>query len=220
MCDFLNRWPILDTTTATGDRMKFDAKWMQYYQAVAGRPPRPTLLKALEYHDQAPEALPKFAVDLGCGDGRDTVELLNRGWRVLAIDGETEAIARLRQRDDCGRTHLETRVQRFEDLTLPPDISLINASFCLPFCPPEQFPDLWDEIVATLALGGRFCGQLFGDRDSWAVYNDMNHHSRDQVNQLLTPFVVEWLEEENHPGKTALGEEKHWHIYNIVARKR
>jgi hypothetical protein len=111
-------------------------------------------------------------------------------------------------------------VQRFEDLTLPPDISLVNASFCLPFCAPERFPDLWDEIVATLATGGRFCGQLFGDQDSWAIYGDMNHHSRAQVNQLLAPFVVEWLEEENHPGKTALGEEKHWHIFNIVARKR
>ncbi len=220
MSDFLNRWPLVDDPTATRDRMKFDTKWMQYYQAVAGRPPRPTLVKALEYHAQTPDVLPKLAVDLGCGDGRDTVELLNRGWRVLAIDGEPEAIARLRQRSDCSRTYLETRVQRFEDLTLPPDISLVNASFCLPFCPPDHFPDLWDEIVATLASGGRFCGQLFGDRDSWAAYNDMNHHSRDQVNQLLTPFEVEWLEEENHPGKTALGEEKHWHIFNIVARKR
>lgn len=199
--------------------MKFDARWMQYYQAVEGRPPRPTLIKALEYYDQAPAALPKFAVDLGCGDGRDTVELLNRGWRVLAIDGEPEAIARLRQRPDCGRTHLETRVQRFETLTLPPDISLVNASFCLPFCPPEQFPDLWEEIVAALARGGRFCGQLFGDQDSWAAYQDINYHSRHQVNELLTLFDVEWLEEENHPGKTALGEEKHWHIFNIVARK-
>ena len=207
--------------------MQFDARWMQYYQAVEGRPPRSTLLKALEYGDQAPDALPKFAVDLCCGDGRDTVELLNRGWRVLAIDGEPAAIARLRQRSDCvggapkaKRTYLETRVQRFEDLTLPPGISLVNASFCLPFCHPERFPDLWDEIVANLAIGGRFCGHLFGNQDSWAVYEDMNHHSRDQVNQLLTPFEVEWLEEENHPGKTALGEEKHWHIFNIVARKR
>lgn len=206
--------------TPAAERMAFDARWSQYYQAVEGRPPRQTLLKALEYHSQASTPLPKFAVDLGCGDGRDTVELLSRGWRVLAIDGEAEAIARLRQRCDCDRTYLETRVQRFENLTLPPDISLINASFCLPFCPPERFLDLWEEIVATLALGGRFCGQLFGDQDSWASYENLTHHSRDQVELLLLPFVVELLEEENHAGKTALGEEKHWHIFNIVARKR
>ena len=31
---------------------------------------------------------------------------------------------------------------------------------------------------------------------------------------------IELLDEEDHPGKTALGEEKHWHLYKIVARKR
>jgi tellurite methyltransferase len=200
--------------------MNFEPKWIQYYQAVEGRPPRPTLVKALEYYTQDSQPLPKFAVDLGCGDGRDTVELLNQGWRVLAIDGETEAITRLRQRPDLDRSYLETRVQRFETLTLPPQVSLINASFCLPFCPPDFFPHLWEEIAIALAPGGRFCGHLFGDQDSWAAYTDMNHHTRDQVQQLLNPFEVEWLNEENHPGKTALGEEKHWHIFNIVARKR
>jgi tellurite methyltransferase len=39
------------------------------------------------------------------------------------------------------------------------------------------------------------------------------------VEQFLQPFVVEVLDEEEHPGKTALGDEKYWHIFNIVARK-
>jgi tellurite methyltransferase len=200
--------------------MDFETRWSQYYQAVEGRPPRSTLTRALECYAADADPLPPFAVDLGCGDGRDTVELLRQGWRVLAIDGEAEAITRLRQREDCDRTYLETRVQRFESLTLPPDVSLINASFCLPFCPPEQFPHLWEEIVVALAPGGRFCGQLFGNQDSWAAYPNLTHHRRDQVEDLLAPFTVEWLEEENHPGQTALGEEKHWHIFQIVARKQ
>lgn len=161
-----------------------------------------------------------FAVDLGCGDGRDTVELLQQHWRVLAIDGEAEAIARLRQRPDINRTYLETRVQQFEDLTLPPEVDLINASFCLPFCPPAAFPNLWEEITVAVRPGGRFCGHLFGDRDTWATYPELSHHTRLQVEQLLTPFAVELLDEEEHPGKTALGEEKYWHLFNIVARKR
>jgi hypothetical protein len=95
----------------------------------------------------------------------------------------------------------------------------VNASFSLPFCPPEHFPSLWEKIVASLASGGRFCGQLFGDRDSWAIYTSMNHHTREQVEVLLQPFEVEVFEEEDHPGKTALGEDKHWHLFQIVARK-
>ncbi|BAT54920.1 Methyltransferase type 12 [Nostoc sp. NIES-3756] len=72
----------------------FERNWSAYYKAVEGRPPRETLLKALARLDTFPTDAPRFAVDLGCGDGRDTVELLRRGWRVLGIDGAQEAIAR------------------------------------------------------------------------------------------------------------------------------
>jgi tellurite methyltransferase len=194
--------------------------WATYYDAVDGRPPRETLLKALALFDAKP--LPDrsgLAVDLGCGDGRDTVELLRRGWHVLAIDGEQTAFDRLLSRP-IQRDLLQTQLMRFEALTLPDSVDLINASFCLPFCPPADFPTLWHTIVTSLNSGGRFCGQLFGDRDSWTVYPNRSHHTRQQVEELLQPFEVEWLEEEEHPGVTAIGEEKYWHIFHIVACKR
>lgn len=224
MNDFMRRLPLNVATPSVADMPLFPRRWAEYYQAVTGRPPRETLLTALNHFDN--EATLKartvagFAVDLGCGDGRDTVELRRRNWRVLAVDGEPDAIALLRNNPDIDRTYLETRVQRFEDLTLPPEADLINASFCLPFCPPEHFPELWREIEIALRSGGRFCGHLFGDRDSWAVFPDLTHHTRQQVDHLLTNFEVELLTEEEHAGKTALGEEKHWHLYHIVARKR
>lgn len=206
------------------DTPTFRPRWADYYEAVSGRPPRETLLLALDRFAVEPSASLRatvgFALDLGCGDGRDTVELLRRNWRVLAVDGEPKAIARLRQRRDIDRSHLETRVQRFEHLTLPPDVDLINASFCLPFCPPDHFPELWEEIVMALRPGGRFCGQLFGDQDSWADYSNLNFHTRQQIDQLFSPFEMEMLDEEKHSGKTALGEEKYWHLYNVVARRR
>lgn len=199
----------------------FQRDWSTYYNAVVSRPPRDTLLAALA-HFEAEEATDRvrFAVDLGCGEGRDTVELLKRSWRVLAIDGENEAIVRLLDRPDMNRDRLETQVTRFEELILPESVDLVNASFSLPFCPPEHFPALWDKIVASLRSGGRFCGQLFGDRDSWAIYTSMNHHTREQVEALLQPFEIEYFEEEEHPGKTAIGEDKYWHLYQIVVRKR
>jgi tellurite methyltransferase len=199
--------------------------WVTYYQAVAGRPPRETLLKALANFDREPlpnQALDssRLAVDLGCGDGRDTVELLRRSWQVLAIDGEQKAFDRLLARPDLQRAQmLQTQVMRFEALSLPP-ADLVNASFCLTFCPPEAFPSLWQTIVTSLQPGGRFCGQMFGNRDSWTIYPNRTHHSREQVEALLQLFEVEWLEEEEHPGVTAIGEEKHWHIFHIVARKK
>jgi tellurite methyltransferase len=199
--------------------------WGAYYNAVVGRPPRETLLAALErFDDESSGANSRFAVDLGCGEGRDTVELLRRGWHVLAIDGQAEAIARLRVRPDIDPVRLEkqfaSQIVRFEDMILPAFVDLVNASFSLPFCPPGRFPISWQKIVASLKLGGRFCGQLIGERDSWAAYTSTNHHSRKEVEELLQPFTIEMLEEEEHLGKTAIGEEKYWHIFHIVACKR
>lgn len=195
--------------------------WVTYYEAVAGRPPRETLLQALGRFDAEPlSRSSRFAVDLGCGDGRDTVELLRRGWQVLAIDGEEKALTRLLNRPDVARDRLQTQQMRFEALTLPTGVDLINASFCLPFCPPDRFPQMWQTMVEALQVGGRFCGQLFGDRDSWVKFPNRSHHTRPQVEEMLKAFEIEWLDEEEHPGVTAIGEEKYWHIFHIVAIKR
>jgi len=192
----------------------------QYYDAVQGRPPRQTLLFALDQFAHEPAIHQHFAFDLGCGDGRDTVEILRRGWQVLAVDKETEAIARLLQRPDLTPTYLQTQVDSFETLVFPPNLDLINASFCLQFCPSEQFPALWARLVNALAPGGRFSGQLIGHRDSWNQYANMSCHTLDQVKAYFQDFDFEWFEEEEHPGKTALGEEKHWHLFQIVAKKK
>jgi SAM-dependent methyltransferase len=64
--------------------------WSRFY-AAAGTDPRETLLDALDRFE-AEKRAPGTAVDLGCGTGRDTLELLRRGWRVVAIDSQPEAI--------------------------------------------------------------------------------------------------------------------------------
>ncbi|MBV6626233.1 MAG: class I SAM-dependent methyltransferase [Rivularia sp. (in: Bacteria)] len=193
--------------------------WSDYYKAVANRPPRETLLTALANFEPENKTGARTAIDLGCGEGRDTVELLRRGWKVIAIDSQTEAIERLKNRCDK-KAVIETRIAEFENIELPLNIDLINAGFSLPFCKPENFSQLWHKIISSLASGGRFSGQLFGNRDSWAIDPTMSHHTMSEIEALLQPFEVELLSEEDHAGKTALGHEKHWHIFHIVARKK
>ena len=43
---------------------------------------------------------PDVALDLGCGNGRNAVWLAQQGWKVIAIDQSTEAIAQLRRRNE------------------------------------------------------------------------------------------------------------------------
>jgi SAM-dependent methyltransferase len=186
--------------------------WTRYYDA-AGVEPRETLLDALARFDAC-----LFAVDLGCGTGRDTFELLRRGWRVLAIDGQEEALRRLRKAVG-GYDRLETRLSAFEDAELP-SCDLVNASYALPFCPPERFDELWGRIGDALRPGGRFCGQLFGDRDGWAGNPAMTFHTRADVERLLADYDVERLDEVEEDSTTAVGDPKHWHLFHVVARKR
>jgi tellurite methyltransferase len=191
--------------------------WADYYAATADRPPRRTLLEALARF--APSASPRLAVDLGCGDGRDTIELLRRGWPVLAVDAEPAAIARLQSRADLPQgARLSCLCERFEDAAWPA-ADLVNASFSLPLCPPDRFPALWQSILASLKPGGRFCGQLYGDRDGWAGRPGMTHLDRAAAERLLQDLRVELFEEEETDSVTPRGKPKHWHIFHIVAQR-
>ena len=195
------------------------AEWTEYYES-ADDEPRSTLLYALErFGEEEPRA--RFAVDLGCGAGPDTAELLRRGWSVLAIDGQAEAIDRLRSRKDLSPAdflRLQTRVSSFQDARWP-EADLVNSSFALPFCPPETFPALWQRIVLSLRPGGIVSGQLFGDRDGWSNEEEMTFHTRDEVEALLGMLEVELLDELEEDGTTATGKPKHWHVFHIVARR-
>ena len=192
--------------------------WRSYYEAVSGNPPRETTVMALDSWADEHGGAAGYAIDLACGEGRDTAEFLRRGWRVLAVDAEPEALDWLAARDDLPATGtLETMLSPMEDASWD-RADIVNASFALPFCPPARFEDLWRCITGSLGPGGRFAGQIFGPDDDWAGPN-LSIYGRDDVNRLFAGFTFEQCEEINRDGKDARGTPKHWHIFHIVARK-
>jgi len=199
--------------------------WAGYYEKTRERPPRETLLFALDRFDAEPESVTegRFAVDLACGGGRDTIELLRRGWRVLAIDAEPAAIEKLTARDDLppGVTlgvELTGQVARFEEAVWP-RCDLVNCSFALPLMAPGDFNAVWRRITGSLNPGGRIACQLYGQRDSWTGRPGMTFHDRAAIDALLEGLDVEMLREEEDDSVTVRGEAKHWHVFHIVARK-
>lgn len=193
------------------------ASWAAYYAKLKGRPPRHTAMFAANRFDA-----PGYAVDLGCGAGRDTLPLLTRGWHVLGIDKERDAITALRASTPTTLLpKLEAFNAPFEDANWgTPD--LVVSSFALPLTPKPVFSAVWLKIWTTLKAGGRFAGQLYGERDTWA-HNDgpdgLIAFSRAECLKLLDAQQIELFEEEEHPGMTPRGRSKHWHIFHIVARK-
>ncbi|HEX3973552.1 MAG TPA: class I SAM-dependent methyltransferase [Stellaceae bacterium] len=196
--------------------------WVKYYAATEGRPPRPTLLFALDRF--AAEGVRGTAADLGCGDGRDAIELLRRGWRVIGIDSEPVALERLATRPDLPPgALLDVRGERFEDAEWG-QVELVNSSFALPFCPPPAFPALWRKIDESILSGGRFAAQLCGPRDSWAERGMDNRpvtfHDEAAARALFANYAIELFEIEETDSVTPRGETKHWHLFHVVAKKR
>jgi SAM-dependent methyltransferase len=181
--------------------------WSGYFNAVLGKGARDTLIAALDFFEQ--EGFNKgLAIDLAAGEGRDTLELLSRNWRVLATDNHPEAFTHLwaRVTEDL-KPQLTTIEVNFCDMTFP-NCDMVNASFAIPFCEPQHFELLWNKIVASIRPGGRFAGQFFGNRDTWASIPNRSHHSREEVLKLL---------EGDDPPE--LRKPKHWQIFHIVAKK-
>jgi tellurite methyltransferase len=192
--------------------------WPGYFGAVLGKEPRDTLVRALDLFTDEGFA-GGLAVDIAAGEGRDTLELLKRGWKVVASDSHPDAFSYLWPRvPEAWKPRLKTIEVNFAQMEVPP-CDLVNASFALPFCEPRHFPWLWDRIVASIRPGGRFAGQFFGKRDSWASISNRTHHSREEMLNLLEGFDVEMLREEERDDAPDVRNPKHWQLFHVVARK-
>jgi trans-aconitate methyltransferase len=195
--------------------------WTEYYKKTEKKSvPRKTLLKAIELFDLDQIGVPKLAIDLGCGSGIDTEALLRCGWSVLAIDAQVSAInSLLTKMPQFYSGQLTSQVASFETLPQLPPAYLINASFSLHFLTPNNFYKFWHLISDSLHPGGRFAGTFFGIRDGWSTRSDMTFLSPEALNALFLTFEIEFFEEEELAHPDAMGYEKYWHKYFIVAKK-
>lgn len=207
--------------------------WDAYYATVRVRAPRDTLVAALAAFDAerrgsvvgpaGPVGAGLRAVDLGCGDGTDTLALLERGWAVTAIDASPAFPAHLLDRvSPAARSRLDLRVEDFRTADLPAS-DLVHAGFALFFCPPESFAGVWQRIRAALRPGGRVACHLLGPQDTWALQGApdgtrMTWHDRVEVDALLAGLAVERLEETDEQGWSYAGE-KRWHLWRVLARQ-
>ncbi len=197
-----------------------DTHWPDYYAVTAERPSWITTRTAADAFGPAPVDRPWFAVDLGCGAGRDTRELLRRGWRVLATDmtpAGPETLWRLTPGED--RERLESSVCRLADFEIPV-CDLVNANLSLPFQPVDEYEATWPRILAAIPLGGRFSGMLFGDRDQSAGEEGMTCPAPAVIRAHLDGFEIEHWDEREEDGQTALGDDHHFHIIEVVAVRR
>lgn len=115
--------------------------------------------------------LPAGAVilELGCGAGRDSEFMINRGFMVRPTDGTPE-LARAAEQ----RLGMPVATLLFADLNEQSTCDGIWANACLLHVPREDLPDILPKIHAALKTGGAFyasfkAGEIEG-RDQFNRY--------------------------------------------------
>ncbi|MCA1839374.1 MAG: class I SAM-dependent methyltransferase [Actinomycetota bacterium] len=188
--------------------------WTKYFAATDNQPVHPMFhfLDPLMPHSGR-------AIDLGCGAGRGSVWLLEHGLQTIAVDISQEALDHLEAKlpPDADIQLIRSSFQDLDLAALGP-FDVIVAAFTLFFLPPDDYPKFWRSLVQTLKPAGLFAGQFLGVNDSWSDQG-LTIHDRAAVEELLQPFEVLLLEEEEKDGPTALGDIKHWHAFHVIARK-
>lgn len=189
--------------------------WIQYYDKTKKEYPR----NNVKFLIDSLNLKSTNAIDLGCGQGNDTVYLINNNFKVLGIDKENvEEIIRERLSQDKQK-YFQFKKQKLEDLKIP-NTDLIIANFSLSFCKKEYFKLMWQKIVESININGYFVGTIFGINDSWnKECRDMSFFTREEAEKLFKQFKIIRFEEIENDKRTALGKEKHWHFYSIIAQK-
>ena len=193
------------------------ADWAAYYRATLGREPRPLFSKGVAAMEAA-SVRPGQAIEIGFGDGRETLALLEAGWRVLAIDPTPSAAEVLRSQvpaSDADR--LTVASAPAESVELPP-FDLLYAGYSLPFLDPAKFNGFWDGVRSQVRPGGLVVVNFFGPHDSWAGREGMSFIDLDAVRRLVDDLEVLAIDEQDADGDSFLGP-KHWHVFDVIARR-
>ena len=193
--------------------------WDAFYRTTRLEPAHITTSIALRSFDREGGS-GRRALDLGCGAGRDTWAMLERGWRVTAIDANRDALAHVRPSLLANHAERLTFTStRFEEFQPDHPVALVNASLAMPFCKPRHFSAFCHRVLESIEPEGRFAGHFLGPHDDWTGNRDMTFVTRSAVQALFSDFEIELLKESDLDDHDAGGRAKHWHVFGVVARK-
>jgi len=182
--------------------------WEAYFKSKLRDPPAGFVVVALNALKQ--NNADKIAIDLGCGVGHETLELLKKGYRVIAIDSQPQAFDYMKQLPNLQQfqSQLKTKVSSFENLNFAelPEVDMIVASFSLPFMKPDDFNRVWTQVKGKIKPGGYFVGNFFAPDFSFFAEkfrHSMTFHNKLEAIALFNGFEIVGFQEVNVPATKA-----------------
>lgn len=189
-------------------------RWSQFNKNTAQNPPRDLYLDSAKLVS----ATTPLAIDIAAGALNETKDMLARGFRVVALDSNPDILK-------LGKTINDDRLQivldNMENYNYgEKKYDFAVAMFALPFIKPSQFAETFHKITASLRSGGIFAFHLFGVDDDWSNNPEMTFHDKVAAHNLVEGLEVVKLREIHNDGATSDGKSKHWHIFQVIVRKK
>jgi SAM-dependent methyltransferase len=183
-----------------------------YAELSRENPPSKMVVKAVDFCTSKASAL-----DLGAGSLRNSKYLLKEGFAVTAVDKDPFMEEEAAGLNDA---KIGTHVCTYGDYDFPESaFDLVVAINSLPFESPAAYPDIFNKMLGSMRSGAVLCMTFFGPSDGWAARPEMTFHSREDIETLCSGLGIISLDEIEEDSKTIKGDAKHWHVFQLIARK-
>lgn len=195
---------------------KENLKWKQYFKRTNIGDPNnlvSSYFKSATYVNPADIKI----LDLGAGNGSDSLYLLNKGYEIYAVDFQNESIERIKSNMAPEKNKniklINSDFQHLDWNNLP-KFDVIIAINSISFIKNEDFYKLWHKISTQLKPNGIIIARLFGDKLDWPNMQNMTLLNKAQLNHLTENFKVIKIEEEFYTE-----DRLKQHAFDLVLRK-
>jgi len=229
---------LISCTLSEESRTTTSRSTKVYIDKTKGQWPRRNLIKALQAFerefDRIKDQRQLVAADLGAGAGNETIFLIEKGWKVIAIDIDPYSIETINDRfqelqslqGDGSKAKLgslDARLVSMQKMVLEPfSLDLVNASLSLPFVPRSEMKEVWNNIIEALRVGGVFTGHFFGSEHGWRNRLRMSFYSEKEIyKEFLDDYSlrIESFSEMKSDAPTAAGGTVFFHTFTVIAQK-
>lgn len=100
-------------------------------------------------------------------------------------------------------------------------VDLINAMYSLHFVTPEDYSKVWAKVTKAIKHSGYFVGNFICMKDSWNCPSfEFTILAELKIQNMFKDFELLYFEEIEKDSQTVLGHNKHWYVYNVIAKKK
>ncbi len=159
------------------------------------------------------------ALDLGCGKGRDALNLSKAGFKIDAVDSDHEVIDALIKMK--GSLSINAILSRIEDFDIRKNYYVLaSCQFVLHFIAKEAAKKIIKNMTDGCIEDGIITFTLLGENDEWK--NKWSTWTKSEADNFLQtlPVKIQKTVIEEGMGQTKAGYMKYWHVFNYVLIKK